>query len=154
MQTANWRSIDRSKQRRRSNKIQPIVQNRTRLNRRHFYLSVLRSIAVAFCIFSFAEAESGHPTPTPPPIGAKSTKCSGRPVPQLEDITPKTGITFKHTSDPAKKYIVESMSGGVILLDHDRDGWPDHYFTNAPAVIEANGIVSSERARPVLPKPR
>jgi hypothetical protein len=28
-----------------------------------------------------------------------------------------TGITFQHTSDPAKKYIVESMSGGVILLD-------------------------------------
>jgi hypothetical protein len=26
------------------------------------------------------------------------------------------------------------MSGGVILLDYDRDGWPDIYFTNAPTV--------------------
>ena len=26
------------------------------------------------------------------------------------------------------------MSGGVIILDYDRDGWPDIYFTNAPAV--------------------
>lgn len=103
---------------------------------RHRWLhpNVFRSIAIAFCIFSFAEAQSGHPTPTPSPLGAKSSKCSGRPVPQLEDITSKTGITFKHTSDPAKKYIVESMSGGVILLDYDRDGWPDIYFTNAPTV--------------------
>jgi enediyne biosynthesis protein E4 len=81
-----------------------------------------------------AWAQGGHPVPSPPPPGAKSTKCSGRPVPQLEDITAKTGITFKHTSDPSKKYIVESMSGGVILIDYDRDGWPDIYFTNAPTV--------------------
>lgn len=52
----------------------------------------------------------------------------------MEDVTTSTGITFKHTSDPAKRYIVESMSGGVILLDYDRDGWPDIYFTNAPTV--------------------
>ena len=26
------------------------------------------------------------------------------------------------------------MSGGVIILDYDRDGWPDIYFTNAPTV--------------------
>ena len=104
------------------------------MRHRHVHLSVLRSIAVAFCIFTFAEAQSGHPVAPPPPPGAKSSKCSGRPVPQLEDITSTTGITFKHTSDPAKKYIVESMSGGVILLDYDRDGWPDIYFTNAPTV--------------------
>jgi enediyne biosynthesis protein E4 len=105
------------------------------LRYRHFHSSVFRSITVTFCIFSFAKAQSGHPTPSPPPPGAKSSaKCSGRPVPQLEDITSKTGITFKHTSDPAKKYIAESMSGGVVLLDFDRDGWPDIYFTNAPTV--------------------
>jgi enediyne biosynthesis protein E4 len=81
-----------------------------------------------------AFAQGGHPEPTPPPPGAKSTKCAGRPVPQLEDITAKSGVTFRHTADPSKKYIVESMSGGVILIDYDRDGWPDIYFTNAPTV--------------------
>jgi len=60
--------------------------------------------------------------------------CSGRTIPLLEDITAKTGITFQHTSDPEKKYINESMSGGVILFDYDRDGWLDVYFTNAPTV--------------------
>jgi hypothetical protein len=104
------------------------------LRHRHFHFTVLQSIALAVCTFNFARAQSGHPVAPPPPPGAKSSKCSGRPVPQLEDITSTTGITFKHTSDPTKKYIVESMSGGVILLDYDRDGWPDIYFTNAPTV--------------------
>jgi enediyne biosynthesis protein E4 len=26
------------------------------------------------------------------------------------------------------------MSGGVVVIDYDRDGWPDIYFTNAPTV--------------------
>jgi enediyne biosynthesis protein E4 len=91
------------------------------------FLLLLLSANLAF-------AQGGHPTPSSPPPGAKSAKCSGRPIPQLEDITAKTGITFKHTSDPAKKFIVESMSGGVIIFDYDRDGWPDIYFTNAPSV--------------------
>ncbi len=55
-------------------------------------------------------------------------------IPQLVDITASTGIRFKHLASPDKKYIVESMSGGVALIDYDRDGWPDIYFTNAPDV--------------------
>jgi len=55
-------------------------------------------------------------------------------VPQLLDITHSTGIHFNHLASPDKKYIVESMSGGVALVDYDRDGWPDIYFTNAPDV--------------------
>jgi hypothetical protein len=96
---------------------------------------------------NFALAQGGHPTPPPPPPGAKTTKCAGRPVPQLEDITAKSGVTFRHTADPSKKYIVESMSGGVILIDYDRDGWPDIYFTNAPTVEMA---VKGEKSQGVL----
>ncbi len=92
-------------------------------------------------------AQGGHPTPPPPPPGAKSVKCTGRPIPQLEDITAKTGITFKHTSDPAKRYIVESMSRGVVLFDYDRDGWLDIYFTNAPSVEMA---IKCQKARGAL----
>lgn len=78
--------------------------------------------------------EAGHPAPTPPPPGAKSSKCANRPVPQLEDVTAKAGISFSHASSRDKRYIFESMSGGVIILDYDRDGWPDIYFTNAPTI--------------------
>jgi enediyne biosynthesis protein E4 len=106
-----------------------------------------KALPLLFLGASLASGQEGHPTPPPPPPGAKSSKCSGRPVPQLEDVTPKAGITFKHTSDPAKKYIVESMSGGVILFDYDRDGWLDIYFTNAPSVDMA---VKGQKSRGAL----
>ena len=64
---------------------------------------------------------------------AKDT-CLERKVPQLTDVLGKTGIKFLHTSAPEKKYIVESMSGGVLLFDFDQDGWLDIYLTNAPTV--------------------
>jgi hypothetical protein len=54
------------------------------------------------------------------------------PVPvQFTDITERAGITFRHTSSPEKKYIVESMSGGVALIDYDNDGYPDIYLVNS-----------------------
>src|SRR3984885_12762865 len=76
----------------------------------------------------------GHPTAAPPPPGAKSAKCTKRPIPQLQDVTAKAGIAFSHTSSKDKKFIYESMTGGVVIFDYDRDGWPDIYFTNAPTV--------------------
>jgi hypothetical protein len=79
----------------------------------------------------------GHPAPPPPPPGAKSSQCANRPIPQLEDITAQSGITFSHASSEDKRYIFESMSGGVILFDYDRDGWLDIYFTNAPTIAMA-----------------
>jgi hypothetical protein len=59
---------------------------------------------------------------------------SAAALPQLADITASTKIRFNHLASPDKKYIVESMSGGVALIDYDRDGWPDIYFTNSPDV--------------------
>ena len=89
----------------------------------------LSKVFIAFFLCaSLVLGQEGHPPPVPPPPGAKSARCSGRPIPQLEDVTAKVGITFSHTADPSKKYIVESMSGGVILFDYDRDGWLDIYF--------------------------
>ncbi len=84
-----------------------------------------------------AFSQEGHPIPGPPPPGVKAIECTARPIPELEDITSKAGITFQHTSDPEKKIVIESMSGGVVLFDYDRDGWLDIYFTNAPSVAMA-----------------
>ena len=67
--------------------------------------------------------------------------------PQLVDITAATGITFEHLSSPEQKYIVESMSGGVALIDYDGDGWPDIYFTNAQSVAMA---LAGRKARGAL----
>src|SRR5206468_8635706 len=81
-----------------------------------------------------AFAQAAHDVPPPPPAGLKKMVCSGRVVPQLTNVTQKAGIRFRHAYSPEKKYIPESMSGGVLLIDYDRDGWPDIYFTNAPTV--------------------
>jgi len=53
---------------------------------------------------------------------------------RLVDVTAAAGIKFEHAISPDKKYLIESMAGGVLLLDYDGDGWLDIYFTNAPSV--------------------
>jgi hypothetical protein len=53
------------------------------------------------------------------------------------DVTKATGITFSHASSPDKKYILESMSGGVALFDFDNDTLLDVYLVNAPTVASA-----------------
>ncbi len=53
------------------------------------------------------------------------------------DITQSSGVTFKHVFSADKKYILESMSGGVALIDYDNDGWLDIYFVNSPTVETA-----------------
>ncbi len=78
-----------------------------------------------------------HSAPTLPPVGARSTVCHKRTIPQLVDVTAKSGIKFSHIAAPEQKYIVESMGGGVLAIDYDRDGWPDLYFTNSPTVAMA-----------------
>ncbi|MEO1082673.1 MAG: VCBS repeat-containing protein, partial [Acidobacteriota bacterium] len=55
----------------------------------------------------------------------------------FEDVTKAAGIAFEHRSAPEKKYILESMSGGVAVLDVDLDGNLDLYFVNSLTVETA-----------------
>ncbi len=95
----------------------------------------LISTALLLCVspapLLFSQA---HSAPTPVPSGAKTHVCKDHAVPQLTDVTKKAGLHFNHLAAPEKKYILESMSGGVLVIDYDRDGWPDLYLTNAPTV--------------------
>ena len=54
-----------------------------------------------------------------------AAETQARDTPSLVDVTASTGVHFKHLSSPEQAYIVESMSGGVALLDYDGDGWLD-----------------------------
>jgi enediyne biosynthesis protein E4 len=56
------------------------------------------------------------------------------PVPRFEDVAQKAGLTVSHISTPDKKYIVESMSGGVGLIDCDNDGNLDILTVNGSTV--------------------
>ncbi|HYP14659.1 MAG TPA: VCBS repeat-containing protein, partial [Bryobacteraceae bacterium] len=49
----------------------------------------------------------------------------------FSDATPASGIEFQHANSPtANKYLIETMSGGVALLDYDGDNLLDIFFTN------------------------
>src|SRR5438034_11580213 len=66
------------------------------------------------------------------------TTAATQPAPILfRDVTREAGLTFQHHAAPEKKYIVESMSGGVALFDFDNDGLPDIYFVDSLTVETA-----------------
>jgi len=99
---------------------------------------LLCAAAILLPARAFPQSRSGAPSQTDAP----STT-----FPQLIDITASTGIKFNHLSSPEQRYIVESMSGGVALIDYDRDGYPDIYFTNAVSVEMA---MSGKKAKSAL----
>ena len=71
---------------------------------------------------------------------------SAPPVRPFHDITAEAGITFQHHSAPDKRYIVESMSGGVALLDFDNDGLIDIYFVDSLTVDTAKKPAAARSA--------
>jgi enediyne biosynthesis protein E4 len=72
-----------------------------------------------------------------------STTSSRQPV-AFVDVTKAAGINFSSFSSPEKKYIVESMGGGVALFDFDGDGRLDIYLLNSYTVDAAQ----AKRPRP------
>jgi enediyne biosynthesis protein E4 len=112
--------------------------------RRSWFRIAATLLSVALVVCCQPESSPGQANTKPP---QPSSAQPNSELPQLVDITRSTKIQFDHLSSPAKKYIVESMSGGVALIDYDRDGWPDIYFTNAPGIDMA---LAGKKARSAL----
>jgi len=118
----------------------PAVRHSTRSSRR--ILAIAIYVWVVLCVLFPAVrmmGQMGTATPLSPEERAKAEaeRNATAPLPnypELVDITDSTGIHFEHLSSPEAKFIAESMSGGVALIDYDRDGFPDIYFTNAQSV--------------------
>jgi hypothetical protein len=56
-------------------------------------------------------------------------------LPVFADATSHLGITFRHcASRTTQKYLIESMSAGVAMLDSRRDGKLDLFFVNGAAL--------------------
>jgi enediyne biosynthesis protein E4 len=53
------------------------------------------------------------------------------PAPRFVDIAVSAGVRFRLQNSPTpEKHQIETMPGGVAVLDYDRDGLMDIYFTN------------------------
>jgi enediyne biosynthesis protein E4 len=60
------------------------------------------------------------------------------PAVQFTDGTQAAGIAFEHrNSATPSKYLLETMGGGVALLDYDNDGRLDVFFTNGAKLEES-----------------
>ena len=54
-----------------------------------------------------------------------------QPLPVFKDVTAKSGIGFQLLSSRTpQKYLIETMPGGVAMLDYDGDGRQDLFFVN------------------------
>ena len=50
------------------------------------------------------------------------------------DQSPRAGLRLERILAPGKRYLIETMGGGVGWIDYDNDGWLDVYLTNTPTV--------------------
>src|SRR5882672_2886542 len=74
-----------------------------------------------WCAASILSAQT-HPSNATKAGGTSPTSNPRVAVPHFEDVAHSAGLTVAHISSVDKKYIVESMSGGVGFIDCDNDG--------------------------------
>jgi enediyne biosynthesis protein E4 len=98
------------------------------------------SIAAAVLIFpqtALVQApetpQASQPTLVRKPA-ARKPNVEFPPVPVFEEIAREVGLTVSHISTEEKRYIVESMSGGVGLFDCDNDGRLDIVLVNGSTI--------------------
>lgn len=93
------------------------------------------------CPLLFAQ-KPGSPSSSAPvviqpprqPAGKKPPSRNLPPVPRFEDIGAQAGLHAAHISAPEKRYVVESISGGIGLFDCDNDGRLDIVMVNGSTV--------------------
>jgi len=79
----------------------------------------IRTAVTVFLLAVACLAQSSNPPP---------------PTPRFEDVSKQAGLTVPHNSTPEKRYILESMSGGVGFIDCDNDGKLDIITVNGSSV--------------------
>ena len=86
-------------------------------------------------------------------IGALGSDLSGLFAADLhfQDRSGETGIGFRHHANPTPaKHLVETMGGGVALLDYDNDGFLDIFFVNGGALVQGADGLFVDRSQPEL----
>lgn len=70
----------------------------------------------------------------PAPVNGSGATSKPTSLPRFEDIGKQAGLTVPHISTAEKRYILESMSGGIGLIDCDNDGKLDIVAINGSTV--------------------
>jgi enediyne biosynthesis protein E4 len=99
------------------------------------------SILLLFLLFGSAAVRNlraqSTSVPLPPPSKLpvpKANRTGFPPIPKFKDVAQDLGLTVSHISTSDKRYIVESISGGVGLFDCDDDGRLDIVLVNGSSV--------------------
>jgi hypothetical protein len=70
------------------------------------------------------------------------------PFPGFDDVAAKAGIAIRAVSgEPDRKpYLVESVGGGLAVMDYNNDGWMDLYVVNGSTIAATRaGLVNATR---------
>src|SRR5678816_209460 len=108
----------------------------------------VKALASILLLFLCATVQGQQPSPSPSPertgrsySTAELSKSPPPPGPQarspltFNDVTAQSRINFIHAaSKTPTKYLLETMGGGVAMLDYDNDGRMDLFFTNGAAL--------------------
>jgi enediyne biosynthesis protein E4 len=79
-----------------------------------------------------------HPVAAAPKSGTQNARSSAV---SFTDVTQAAGIDFHLVcGGPEKRYIMESMCGGIAVFDYDNDGWMDILLVNGSTLedLKAN----------------
>ena len=87
--------------------------------------AVLLAAAIVLSAAASSQARSARPAT------ASARKIAPASALSFADVTRASGIDFHLTCGGLeKRYIIESMCGGVAVLDYDNDGWMDIFLVN------------------------
>jgi len=88
-----------------------------------------------FFFLGFLSATFACAQAAPAPPAKDLARRSGRSaMPHFEDVGRQAGLNVAHISSPDKRYIIESVSGGIGLIDCDNDGKLDIMAINGSNV--------------------
>jgi hypothetical protein len=111
-------------------------EGRRRLKVPRLFICLLVACVCVAIAFAQARQSAGHGSraPAQSQLRKNTSKVDFSPVPVFEDIAARDGLTVSHISSKEKRYVIESMSGGIGLFDCDNDGKLDIVVVNGSTV--------------------
>jgi len=92
------------------------------------FAAVLSLPALLLPDLAFPQRASSNKRPSVETSSQKKSPASGI---SFADLTRAAGIDFHLVcGGPEKRYIIESMCGGIAVFDYDNDGWMDIFLVN------------------------